>query len=133
MANSTSRVWRVRGIPLKFDSEQLENSLREHPRLQTPTTQEPSGQPPTEEHNNGVDVLTLAVDYRPGHTVATVRFGRLPASLEGIHTLTIPHASETCSAGQKRRRDTYITLDDKFEGITVLFSPDSTMHHFDVL
>lgn len=85
--------------------------------------------------SNGVEIYTLASDLQD-HQVATVRFRCVPTELAklkrgGKFPIEIP--STDTRAGAKRTRGPEITIDENFEGITVLRSPPQQEHSIDML
>ena len=132
------RTWRVRGVPLDFDKKKLADVLRHHPDLQFP-----NDVPPNDTNgDDGVLVHTLAPDLRFREKVATIRFRNLPTQLDTLQsngqlTIDLPVTPENPPTGLKRKRDSLqtvkLTIDEHFNGITVLFSPPTEEHQIDVL
>ncbi|KAK3350351.1 hypothetical protein B0T25DRAFT_570915 [Lasiosphaeria hispida] len=123
MATTGSRQrWRVRGIlgAAQLSKEELTDLLLRHPLLQ-----HPSGANMT-----GVRVVTLAPDVRYGNfQVATVRFDRLPTLLATLK----PSDPATISLLLGNNLEDDITIDQRFDGITVLSAPPLQEHTVDIL
>lgn len=135
-------------MPRDFRKKELEAALRVHPALKCAADGEsPDG------CDNGARVHTLAIDLRPIFQVATVRFSRMPRQLETCTSqltieLLIPVASQDHTSQQantdqqsdaKQRRGSdavecaTISLDDHFDGLTVLYSNPLEKNDMDVL
>jgi hypothetical protein len=133
------RTWRVRGVPLDFDSEQLANVLKHHPDLQC--SEVTAGSDDGGSRDNDIRVHTLSLDTRL-HQVATVRFSSLPPKLgilgeRGQLTIEIRGNADNLSTypGKDRmsRQTVRVTIDEHFHGITVLHSPVAQRHEVDIL
>ena len=126
------RTWRVQGLPLSFKKDTLVDALCCQLGLGC-----------GDDGNYNVDIVTirtLAPDLQ-GTQVATVHFRSLPARLEDLKSggrlpLDLQLPSGNPVTGDKRKRNslqtTTVTIDEKFDGITVLHSP-SEPHDFDIL
>jgi hypothetical protein len=102
------RTFRVRGVPLDWDTGRLEGFLAD---------QEPS---------TGPVVESLASEIDEPSRTATATFGNIPSRLQTpgqVWSILLPKPSENPSAGKQ-----YLMLDDSFVGITTLYSPTSTDH-----
>lgn len=128
-------------MPLDFDKKRLADVLRRHPSLQFLDDIAVN----SEDSSNGDSsdwVHTLAHDLRLADQVATVRFRRLPAQLGTLARndqlpIDVHISSEKTDAGVDRERDSHqtihLTIDQHFNGITVLVSPPAKEHQIDVL
>jgi len=132
--HSSRQAWRVRGVPADFDTDGLADALQRHPELRRTdktTGTEDSG-------DDGIRVRTLASDLRPSSQVATVHFHNLPTRLGTLSrndlTIDLDTPSENTYPGTKRKLEaTKVTIDQHFNGITVLHSPSIRNHQIDVL
>jgi len=131
------QTWRVRGVPPNLDKEGLTEALQCHPDLRH--TDETTGTDNHGDNGNGVWVHTLAPDLRPSDQVATVRFRNLPTRLGRLSrndqlTIDLPVPSENTHIGNKQKLEvTKLTIDQHFDGITVLISPPGDEHQVDIL
>ena len=137
------RTWRVRGVPISLDRVGLADALQAHPDLQCPETNTTENSD-CDYVGNGASVHTLAPEFQLQDQVATVRFRCLPlclAELEGKGqqvTISLQHPNHENRADDVRRTGKAIpavklTIDDHFDGITVLSAPTAEAHEFDVL
>jgi hypothetical protein len=120
-------------VPTDFDKEKLSDALRHHPNLQGPSSDIPVTV------GNGVWIHTLTPDLRRDQ-VATVRFLRLPVRLSTLDrgdqvTIEVHPAlaQADVSPGSASLPTIRLTIDQHFNGITVLFKPTSGNHIVDVL
>ncbi|KAH6889970.1 hypothetical protein B0T10DRAFT_572167 [Thelonectria olida] len=107
------RNFRVRGVPLDWDTNHLQGFLAE---------QEPSTDPV-------VESLASEIDGRS--RTATATFGNIPSRLQTpgqTWSILLPKPPENPSA-----RKQYLILDDSFAGITTLYSPPSTDYAVDLI
>ncbi len=132
------RTWRVRGVTPDFDKERLADVLRRHPTLYC--SNEIVANVADDNIDNGAWVHTLAPDLNLCSQVATIRFRYLPTQLgmlerNGQLTIDIYIALENARAGVKQRDplQTRLSIDQHFNGITVLSSPLAKEHYIDVL
>ncbi|KAK4446671.1 hypothetical protein QBC34DRAFT_147485 [Podospora aff. communis PSN243] len=120
--SSSPRVFRAQGIPLSWQADQLHSFLAQHESLQAP---EDSPRP---------RIHSLADDIYRRSRVATVTFHSVPAELEGNSnwstSLPPPGAIYPVPSPAPRL---CIRLDDKFDGITTLFSPPPEYHKVDII
>lgn len=127
-------------MPQDFDKERLSCALRHHSDLQWP------GEDILENIDNGVkdvNVHTLSRDLRADDKVATVRFGNLPLQLCTIAarcqlTIKIHVDPGNRPVGSNwedvSTRTVEVSIDEHFDGITVLNSPVTDEKHLvDVL
>jgi hypothetical protein len=132
------RTWRVRGVPSDFDKMKLADILRQHPDLQC-LNNITANDADDSNIDNGVRIHTLAPDLRFPDHVGTIRFRIIPRQLEsqGQLSIDIQVSRENPPVGIEQRRDTLqnvrLTIDEHFDGITVLFSPPTEEHQIDVL
>ncbi|RYC84216.1 hypothetical protein BFJ63_vAg12902 [Fusarium oxysporum f. sp. narcissi] len=110
-----SRTFRVRGAPLDWDANRLQSFLAER------------------EGSAGVIVKSLAHEMHGRSRTATVTFHTVPFRLQALQTgqtwsILLPKPSEYQST-----RDQYLALDDRFLGITTLFTPPADEHRVDVI
>ncbi len=127
-------------MPATLDEEKLADLLRHHPDLQY-LSGDATDDVDDSTDGNGVRVHTLAPDLRRDQ-VATVRFRHLPTRLRTLERsgqlpIDVYPVPENIHAGVKRKRTSLSTvrlsIDQNFNGITVLFSPLSNEHKIDVL
>lgn len=116
-------------MPRSLDKHALADALRYHQDLGCGN--------PANDSGNGVTVRTLAPDLRRDQ-VATVRFGSLPLALErltrgGQMSLELQLQSSSLASGDKQDQPATLTIDDHFDGVTVLYSPRPECHDFDIL
>ena len=128
-------MWRVRGVPADFDNTKLADVLQRHPDLQF--LNDMAANIPEERYNNGVVVNTLASDLNLDQ-IATVHFANLPTKLDSLErnnqlVVDIQVSPGSIQAGNKRKRDAQLTIDEHFDGLTVLSSPPNHEHQIDVL
>ena len=128
-------MWRVRGVPTDFGKTTLADVLQRHPDLQCLNNMAANN--PGESNDNGIVVNTLASDLYFDQ-VATVRFANLPTKLDSLErnnqlVVDIQVSPGSIQAGNKRKRDAKLTIDERFDGLTVLSSPPNQEHKIDVL
>jgi hypothetical protein len=129
------RTWRVRGVPPDFDKTKLAEVLQHHPDLRC--LNNTAANNPDGSNDNNVVVNTLASDLYFDQ-IATVCFCNLPTQLDKLernHQLAVDLrvSPGSIQAGNKRKRDAQLTIDEHFDGVTVLSSPPSQEHEIDVL
>ncbi len=122
-------------MPPNLDKQGLADALQGHPELRQinkATVTEGSD-------IDSVLVHALATDLRHSSQVATVRFRNLPTRLGALSkndqlTIDLHCPSESTHAGDKRKLEvTKLTIDQHFDGITVLVSPPANQHQVDIL
>ncbi|KAK2589788.1 hypothetical protein QQS21_012532 [Conoideocrella luteorostrata] len=137
-----SRTWRVQGVPKSFDRTTLANALRGHPGLRSlkQTIDPCQADGGCSDADNGAAVHTLAPDHRDTAQVATIHFRYLPTQLECLGkgsqvSIDLEEPKSLASANERSAslKTTAVTIDDHFEGITVLHSPSPEFHSFDIL
>jgi len=116
-SSASPRVFRAQGIPLSWQTDQVQSFLTQHESLESP------GEP------LGLRIHSMADDIYRRSRVATVTFQTVPSELRGISnwstSLPPPGALDPPSSLTPRL---CINLDDKFDGITTLFSPPPEHH-----
>jgi hypothetical protein len=137
----TRQTWRVRDVPLDFDKKRLADALHLHPALKC-TNGAATNDADGANCDNGVCVHTLAPDVKLTVQVATVRFCNLPTQLRALErddqlVIDIHVPSPSLRSGQNGNQDSMqpvkITIDQRFNGITVLSAPSIAEHRIDVL
>ncbi len=133
------RTWRVRGVPADIDETKLADILLHHPDLRCPNDSAANNLMGASD--NGVEVHTLASDLSSDQ-VATIRFQNLPTQLENLERkcqlpLDVQASSRDIHISSNRKRDPFptfkLTIDEHFDGITILASPSHLQHDIDVL
>ncbi|CAM1505177.1 Fc.00g108140.m01.CDS01 [Cosmosporella sp. VM-42] len=114
-SHPTGFTYRVRGVPLDWDMEQLQSFF--------------AGQL----SSDGPMIKSLAGEINGRSQTATITFNNLPSQLQTRSAnqnwnIELPKESEVRS-----RRSRYITLDRGFLGITTLFTPMPEDHRVDVI
>lgn len=100
------RTFRVRGVPLGWDSEGLKSFLTEH------------------DNTAGPVIKSLANEIGGRSSTATVIFQNVPVPLQKkAWSIRISSTTENPPV-----RDQYISLDDEFLGITTLYTPSPDDH-----
>ncbi|KAL6807194.1 hypothetical protein GGI42DRAFT_271327 [Trichoderma sp. SZMC 28013] len=113
-ANSTlnrpynSKTFRIRGVPLTWDSKQLQGLLQ---------TSSGDAQP---------RVSSLAVEVNKRTQTGTVTFMKASQQLQDRKTWNIPVSSDL-----NQIEDGSVNLDDGFTGITTLYSPPPEEHNIE--
>ncbi|KAL6405042.1 hypothetical protein AUP68_11884 [Ilyonectria robusta] len=100
------RTFRVRGVPLAWDSDGLKSFLTEH------------------DNTTGPVIKSLADEIGGRSSTATVIFQNVPVPLQTkAWSIRISSTIEAHPA-----RDQYLSLDDDFLGITTLYTPSPDNH-----
>jgi len=127
-------------VPIHFGRTTLTHALRHHSDLQCSDGTGPGGSD-YDSVGNGASVHTLAPDHQFQDQVATVRFQCLPSCLEKLEAkvqqvtidLCINPADPPDGAKGGSLQAVKVTIDEHFNGITVLSAPASDEHEIDVL
>ncbi|KIM98677.1 hypothetical protein OIDMADRAFT_31451 [Oidiodendron maius Zn] len=130
-------TWRVRGVPLDFDSKRLAYVLQHHPDLQIVAA---ANEVDNINHHTSLEVHTLARDVHCDQ-VATVRFRNIPtqlATLEQSDQLPIDISTlpENIHELVERKHSLQVfglAIDRHFDDITVLSAPPADKHDLDIL
>jgi len=103
-------VFRVRGVPLAWDVDQLNSFIAQQEELQP------------RDGSVGPVISSLALEVHGRSRVATAAFQNLPPALRAgtLWTTNLPPIpDQPLPFGRPAR----LTLDNKFHGITTLYSP----------
>ena len=129
-------------MPCSYDKETLAVALRTHPDLRCGPSppQGPDGSVMDIDGGcNDATVFTLALALRRRTLEATVRFRHVPSRLQDFQAgaqLTVYlclHPSSHESRKEKIPQSEPVTIDDRFDDLTVLHSPPPGDHIFDIL
>lgn len=104
---SSGRTFRVRGIPLGASTSDVESALNQYLASQL------NGDEPN------LYIKSLSADSRGRSQVATISLRTLPTDLTSKHEWTWNHLGQPW------------TVDDHFQGLTVLYSPPAGNHAFE--
>ena len=107
---SSSRTFRVRGIPLEASASDVESALNQY---FASTENQLNGDEPN------LYIKSLSADTRGRSQVATISLRTLPTNLTSGHEWTWSHLGQPW------------TVDDHFYGLTVLYSPPAGNHTFE--
>lgn len=126
-------------MPLSFNNVALADALNRHPYLSCIADGDlTEGQ---EDGANGATIHTLAPDLQRDQ-VATVHFSRLPLKLQSLEkggqlSLGLPLQSSSLESGNNRgklqqysHQTATVTIDDHFDGLTMLYSPYADLPEF---
>jgi hypothetical protein len=133
------QTWRVRGVPSSFGQTELADILEHHPYLQI-AKEATANEVDHDTGDNNVEVHTLALDFHD--QVATVRFRKCPIQLTTLERgnqlkIDVLIFSDNTRESVRRKQDSLqtvrLTIDQHFDGVTVLFAPTWGEHEIDVL
>jgi protein SERAC1 len=105
------RVFRIRGIPVTWEIEDIRSILVHHEDMKV----QDKAPDPT--------IISLAEEAHGQSKVGTVKFRVLPTKLDKIHLLSIRVPSTSNNGQLSTPKDIILALDDEFFGITTLYCP----------
>jgi protein SERAC1 len=111
---ASGRTFRIQGIPLNWNAEQVRTFLANHEDLQL----EGGASDPI--------IESLAEEVHRRSRMGTVSFRSLPPKLQRNHQWKLILSSS--SIGSRSARAQSLSLDDEFLGITTLYSPSLEDH-----
>lgn len=107
-ASKDGRTFRVRCVPLAWDSDRLKSFLTDHANTAGPV------------------IRSLAYEINSRSSTSTVVFQNIPVPLQTEKVWSIRLSSTT---ENQPARNQYLTLDDDFFGITTLYTPSPDDHN----